>query len=99
MVALSCVTYNKNNHLLAFGLGESENSELLNGLILLCLQAGVDLDNPDVTFVSDRSKAILKSVRESAPLANHLHCAKHLERNLTAEGIRADLMWLFWKAR
>lgn len=60
MVGLSCVTYNKNNHLLAFGLGESENSELLNGLIMLCLEAEVELNKETVTFVSDRSKAILK---------------------------------------
>ena len=70
MVALAAQkTFDKNNHLLAFGLGESESSELLNALILLCLESGVELNKPTMTFVSDRSKAILKSVRESAPLA------------------------------
>lgn len=100
MVAIVANTFNKNNVLLALGLGESENSELLNALICLCILAGVLLNSAKVVFISDRSKSIIKSVHESAPAANHLYCALHLQRNLLdLKGVNQHQMWCFWKSR
>ena len=61
-MAVTCKSFNNNNHLIAVGLGESESSDVLNSLLRLCMLAGVDLNSDIVVFVSDRGVAIIKAV-------------------------------------
>ena len=99
LIAITCKTFNKNNHVLVYGVGDSENSILISACIALAKEAGLDMNSKDVVIMSDRGSAIIKSVSNATPLANHLYCAVHLKRNLEEMKIPTFFMHLFWNAR
>ena len=101
VIAISCKSGNKNINLLAFALGESESSELLNSLIKTSIkEAEVPFNTTETVFTSDRGKAITKSIAESAPLAHHLYCGQHLKHNIVAKNNSwHKKIWMYWEAR
>ena len=99
LIAITCKTFNKNNHVLVYGVGDSENSVLISASIALAKEAGLDMNSKDVVIMSDRGSAIIKSVSNTTPLAIHVYCAVHLKRNLEEMKISIGFMYLFWNAR
>ena len=99
LIAITCKTFNKNNHVLVYGVGDGENSVLISACIALAKEAGLDMNSKDVVIMSYRGSAIIKSVSNTTPLANHVYCAVHLKRNLEEMKISIVFMHLFWNAR
>ena len=87
--------YNKQ----VFGVGDSENSDLIDAAIDVAVKAGVALNAQNIVVMSDRGSAILKSVPSKLPLAIHVYCAVHLCRNLEEKKIPRCFTYLFWAAR
>ncbi|XP_026428542.1 uncharacterized protein LOC113324438 [Papaver somniferum] len=59
-------------------------------------------DMAGLTFISDRMKGILESVKKLYPLSNHRYCLRHLFKNFLTKGFRnprlAQLLWQTAKA-
>ncbi|XP_026384253.1 uncharacterized protein LOC113279805 [Papaver somniferum] len=56
-------------------------------------------DMDGLTFISDRMKAILESVKRLFPLANNRYCLRHLYLNFMTKGFRNPrLTYLLWQA-
>ncbi len=68
--------------ILGFTICYSENSGDIGDLLNMLLEAGINLNEKDITIMSDRGKAIVKAVRDILPHALHTHCPVHLIRNL-----------------
>lgn len=45
-------------------------------------------DMAGLTFISDRMKGILESVKRLYPLSNHRYCLRHLYKNFLTKGFR-----------
>ena len=99
IIAITCKTYNKNNHLLCYGISDTENSDVISATVTLAEEAGLNLNRADVVIMSDRGSAIIKSVSQKTPLAHHLHCAVHISRNLEDRKVEKKFLHLFWTAR
>ena len=100
MVAMSGQDPNRSNFLIAFAIGKSESSELLNALISFAIEeGGLNVLNTDrTTFLSDRGKAITQSIKSSAPNANHHFCPRHLAENVENHFGKHAVPY-FWAAR
>ncbi|XP_026400624.1 uncharacterized protein LOC113296535 [Papaver somniferum] len=56
-------------------------------------------DMAGLTFISDRMKGILESVKRLYPLSNHRYCLRHLYNNFLTKGfINPRLVQLLWQA-
>ncbi|XP_026378741.1 uncharacterized protein LOC113273199 [Papaver somniferum] len=59
-------------------------------------------DMAGLTFISDRMKGILESVKRLYPLSNHRYCLRHLYKNFLTKGFRnprpVQLLWQAAKA-
>ncbi|RZC91181.1 hypothetical protein C5167_027244 [Papaver somniferum] len=56
-------------------------------------------DMAGLTFISDRMKGILESVKRLYPLSNHRYCLRHLYKNFLTKGFRNPrLVQLLWQA-
>ena len=66
----------------AFAMTFSENSSDLSELINYMNEEGIALNTGRFTVFSDRSQAVLKSIRDSMGECLHMLCFHHLEGNL-----------------
>ena len=82
LLAITSKTFNKNYHVLLFGLGESEDSDFVSSAFALAEEQGLRLNDNKIVVMSDRGTALIKSIHECLPLANHMFCGVHLLRNI-----------------
>ncbi|XP_026429979.1 uncharacterized protein LOC113326470 [Papaver somniferum] len=75
-------------------------SETEENWLLMSKELRKKIPNMDgLTFISDRMKGILESVKRLFPLANHRYCLRHLYLNFMTKGFRNPrLTYLLWKA-
>lgn len=93
-------TPNNHNTILAYTISYSENSEDISHMLQFCLDNGLPLNDPGLAVISDRGAAILKSVKDTLPLAYNHMCGLHLERNLRKNfGANDTLINFYWNAR
>ncbi|KAI3858661.1 hypothetical protein MKX03_027364 [Papaver bracteatum] len=75
-----------------------------NGVFPICVMICMKLrkripDMVGLTFISDRMKGILESVKRLFPLSNHRYCLRHLYKNFLTKGFRNPrLTQLLWQA-
>lgn len=74
-----------------------ENHETLN-IFLSILKPHFMKHKNTVTFISDRCKGLVESVKKLFSNSRHVHCIKHLHTNFKAKHIGGNLMHLSWRA-
>ena len=84
--------------ILAFYLCYSENSFDMNNFLMFLSNNGLNLNQEDITIITDRGSSIINAVTNNLPLAASYYCSKHLERNLKTNKIHTHIS-LFWLAR
>lgn len=100
VVAITGRTSNNNQILLGFAIGTSESNDLLKLLFDTFIDAGIDINKKEYTFIYDRGSALLSSVPSCLPLVSINHCPKHLERNIQNWGLKTkENLKLFWAIR
>jgi len=82
LLAITCKTFNKNSHVLLFGLGEAEDTAFISSAIALAEKQGLKLNDHKIVVMSDRGSALIKAIYVCLPLANHMFCGVHLLRNI-----------------
>lgn len=98
ILLLTSKTCFNNMVILAMSLCFTEDTNEYIRLIQTCKDAGVNLDNPSLTVISDRSKSIVSAIEQSLPEVYHAFCPLHLERNLISKGWKKHLL-LYYRAR
>lgn len=92
ILLLTSKTCFNNMIILAMSLCFTENTDEFVSLIATCQEAGVNLDRPSLTFISDRSRSIVNAIQQSLPMVYHAFCPLHLERNLISKGFKSHLI-------
>mmetsp|Transcript_18493 Transcript_18493/g.26856 ORF Transcript_18493/g.26856 Transcript_18493/m.26856 type:complete len:397 (+) Transcript_18493:530-1720(+) len=88
------------NHMIVcgFAITFAECRDDIDFLNAAMIEAGVVLNDPRNTILSDRGTAEISFLQRSLPLAFEFHCGIHLERNLKSKGW-SHWLPLYWKAR
>jgi len=84
--------------ILAFYLCYSENSFDMNNFLKFLSDNGLNLNQEDITIITDRGSSIINAVLTNLPSAASYYCSKHLERNLKTNKFNTHIP-LFWLAR
>ncbi|KAI3866927.1 hypothetical protein MKW92_043488 [Papaver armeniacum] len=96
----SCHFFKPKQHKLVIVLDGAHLNGKLGGVMLTSTELRKRIpDMCGLTFISDRMKGILESVKRLFPLANHRYCLRHLYKNFLTKGFRNPrLTQLLWQA-
>jgi hypothetical protein len=95
VVAITILSPNGEMTLVAFAIGRSESNYLLEFFFEFCIKNEVYINNARLTIFSDRGSALLSTLPRLCPLANHMYCLRHLEKNLRQQKClqSSKLLW------